>query len=161
MKIVTALAALTLLTTGAVHAASDTKSTTGTQCRPEYAHSWIPEGWDNLRYGATGVVNQHATGTAYLNCPLPSDGSSYLDGSLYVHVRAGGTAATVECRYVVDVPDYWNRVPIRSVSVPAFGSAVLKWEGIVPNWLAYVNCKLPPGFKLGLIRRVEPVDTSE
>lgn len=158
MKIAAGLTTFALLMATAAHAASDTKSTTGVQCRPESASATA---WDDLRYGATGVTNQNATGNAYLSCDLPSDGASYLNGSLYVHVRAGGTSATVECQYVVDHPDYWSRFPKRSMTVPAFGSAVLKWEGIVPNYLDYVDCKLPPGFKLGLIRREEPVDTSE
>lgn len=159
MKIVTATVALLLLACSTAQAAGDGKSTTGARCRPVYTTAYSPRAWEDLRFAATGVTNQNPTRSTYVSCGLPSDGADYLDGSLYIHVRAGGTAATVECSYAVDHPDYWSRAPKRTVSVPAFGSAVLAWEGIVPDYLDWVECKLPPHFRIGLIRRVEPVDT--
>lgn len=151
-----ALALMGLLVSSTAMAASDTKTLTGAQCVPQTTSKWT-----QMRVGATGLTNQSADLPLAVNCALPVDGDFYQGGSLHVYMRSGASGGQAYCtpkgKGLLSLPD------TRYLGLGANGTGVMKWEGSISVSQAYLylDCHIPPGFRIGLIKLIEQGSTIE
>lgn len=156
MRTKTFLAMAALLASGSAMAASDTKTLTGAQCVPQTTSKW-----SQMRVGATGLTNQSAELPLAVVCALPGDGTFYQGGSLHVYMRAGASTGQAYCKPkgsgLTTTPE------TRYLALAANGTGVIKWEGTinVAHSHLYLDCYLPAGFRIGLIKLIEQGNTSE
>lgn len=104
-----------------------------------------------LAKGPFAITNQGTAGV-FLSCAFPTDSyGDVLSGNVSVVVRAGGTAATVNCTMASGHNQWGLHYQPTAITVAANGSGTVSWANVnkVESDGTYAfSCVLPPGYRL-------------
>lgn len=104
-----------------------------------------------LKKGPFAITNQGTTGV-FLSCALPTDSYGGIQsGNVNVVVRAGASAATVNCTMASGHDQWGVHYQTTAITVAANGSGTVSWANVnkeESDGTYAFSCVLPPGYML-------------